>query len=424
MSNTTLKTMCELLDLVGITRVIWIDDKFDALSGEQPDTNAELISRVAYLKTADKLPDDELFVSFRSNADQDERWWFESEIQGDADKLNIARRLVNDAWAVLEHETFAAMVPELPRATATSGSDEAGRDGASTSNSQSEEAALDGEEKAPADGVFPAVQTAAADGHVPRGSGSVEGDTPPPPVAEQATAEASEGTRSEYKEADIEAIKAALGERLATHGLTSWRTAKDGILSAIDKGTLFLIDLEFKIGGENRAEGKDIASSVLSYAKGLGIVIVLTHSTSIERAPEFQAALSRELESDHGLDKPASERLMVIPKQSDASGSETAVEQLGRWLRVSFTLQTCFDFVDGMAKEMTNEIDGARKAIRQQSVYHLDDAVFESSLNEGALEFDVLSRVFLTRQRVAAERFLGKERESHRCAGPVAGASR
>lgn len=409
MSNATLETMPELLDLVGIKRVIWIDDKFDVPSDEQANTGGELISRVAYLKAVEQLPDHELFVSLRSNSDQDERLWFESEIQGDATKFRIAANLVNGVWGALEHEAAEAMVPELSAAMVTSGGDDAGS--VSTFNPRSADVAREGEEKEAADAphVLSSQQQQPAGVKSEVGSVKAEGDTPPP-AAERRTGEASERRRSEYKDADVNAIKEALGARLQTHGLKSWRAAKRDILSSIDDGTLFLIDLEFKVDGVSSPEGKDIASSVLNCADGRGIVIVLTHSTSAEDAQAFQAKTAQEMVNDYQLAESTSERLMVIAKQTGASEGETAVDNLRWWLRVSFTLQTCFDFVDGMAKEMKKEIDEAQKTIRRQSVYNLDEAVFQSSLKEGALEFDVLSRMLLGRQRVAAERFLGKER--------------
>jgi hypothetical protein len=411
MSNaTTRETMRELLDLVGITRVIWIDDKFDAPPEGPPNTSAELIYGVASLRAADKLPEHELFLSLRSNPDQDERLWFESEIEGDAVKLTTAANLVSEALTALEREIGEAMVPELWPATATSGSDDAGLDGRTPFSA--EQVATEVGERTAADGVSSAARaTVAARHHHTESAPEAQGDSLSSlPAVERTTAETFKGTRTEYKEVDIEAIKKELGDRLTTHGLGSWVAAKNAILSSVDDGTLFLIDLEFKVGGENRHEGKNIAGTVLARANGRGTVIVLTHSISAEGAPGLQALLAQELERDQGLDRRVSERLMVVPKQSGLSGSEAAIEELRRWLRVSFTLRTCFDFVDGMVDEMKDAVEEARKAIRQQSVYHLDEAVFENSLREGALEFDVLARILLARQRVAAEQFLGKER--------------
>jgi hypothetical protein len=224
-------------------------------------------------------------------------------------------------------------------------------------------------------------------------------------LAEQAAglvgAETGTATSAEYSTGEIDAIKASFGE-IKCIGHTAWQKDKLTLLQGMSRKSLVIIDREFVVDGKALRLGDGILRELVVAPGCEAHLVMLTHSV----APGDVAALRRELAGD---DATALHRFAVVAK----GGSGDAAERLRESIRVVMTHGTCFALLQTIAKEMKRGVERALSELMDESVYDLDVVVFGKSLEEGASEIDVLTRLVLLRQRIEVESHLARDEQCH-----------
>jgi hypothetical protein len=203
-------------------------------------------------------------------------------------------------------------------------------------------------------------------------------------------------TEADYNEDEIDAILASFGDVEVTRvGREKWISEKDQLKAAVTAETLVLVDREFYVDGAVSRLGDEILREFASSLVAANLVM-LTHSFTREQAANDTESLAQELQIDRI-------KFAVMSKHRTTGGAADTEEQLRRSFRVVFTQRACIELAGALAKEIADEINNTLQQLSSESVFELDRAVFQNSLNEGASELDVIARIFMLRQRVRAQ---------------------
>ena len=206
---------------------------------------------------------------------------------------------------------------------------------------------------------------------------------------------------SDYNESAIAEIKGSFGEGMVTTaGASNWKE-----ITAVlhdQKRTLVLVDREFYVDGVAQRLGEDILKDLVKKKLPTVYVVLLTRSVGEDTEP-LRAELADRLD---------------IPFPDFVVAAKTASEEEGRTesrlcnsFQILFTHQVCIDLAGRIYEVARATLETTVHTLGAQSVYDLDRAVFQNSLAEGASELDVLTRIFLLRQRVAVDCELGVSEE-------------
>lgn len=206
---------------------------------------------------------------------------------------------------------------------------------------------------------------------------------------------------AEYTAGDLASIMKSFGG-IQCLGLAAWNERKATLIASMSKRTLVIIDREFVIEGSPVRMGEEILKELVQSPGLEARLVMLTHSVGQGGV----AGLRRELSGDNTA---ALHRFAVVAK----GGPGDAAVRLRDSIRVVMTHGTCFTMLQSITKVMKNGVDTALTELMDQSVYDLDAVVFEKSLEEGASEVDVLTRLVLLRQRVEVETHLAEDGECH-----------
>jgi hypothetical protein len=207
--------------------------------------------------------------------------------------------------------------------------------------------------------------------------------------------------REEYTTSEFSAIQAEL-PALRCIGLSKWKADKPTLLASMSSDTLVIIDREFLTNGAAARVGDDILKE-LAHAEDVGAhLVMLTHSVG----PAGAAGLRRDLAEG---DVNRSHRFAVVSK----AHSGDPVSRLKSSLHVVMTQGTCLTLLRTITEVMKRGADKALADFMGTSLYDLDAVVFEKSLEEGASEIDVLTRLVLLRQRVEVDGHLASDTHTH-----------
>src|ERR1043166_2810433 len=200
----------------------------------------------------------------------------------------------------------------------------------------------------------------------------------------------------ELTPAQIRALKAALPES-ETLSFKGWQARKLELLPQCTENTLFLIDRDFKKENLSEDEGDAILAELQEQRQYHCIILTRTkagQSTEVLRRAIVQKAQGKLNLSD----------FPVMSKSEFGATPEAPHRGFGRACRVVFTHQHCQRAAKKIGLIMRTAIDQGIGELINHSVYELDQAIYENSLGEGASELDVLTRILLLQQRVAAQK--------------------
>ena len=205
----------------------------------------------------------------------------------------------------------------------------------------------------------------------------------------------------DYNESAIAEITGSFGEGMVTTaGSSNWKAITAVLID--QKRTLVLVDREFYVAGVAQPLGDDILKDLVRTKLPTAYVVLLTRSVDEDTEPLRAEIADR-------LCIPLQDFIVAAKKVSDEDGRTES--RLCESFQILFTHQVCTDLarrIYGVAKET---LSTTVRTLGAQSVYDLDRAVFQNSLTEGASELDVLTRIFLLRQRVAVDCELGVSEE-------------
>lgn len=211
------------------------------------------------------------------------------------------------------------------------------------------------------------------------------------------------GAAAEYTDDELVAILDSFGANVEKVGLVAWKERRKELLSNVNRETLVIIDREFRVGGRAIKEGDEILKDVAAAVGHDVNIVMLTHSVT----PQGAEALRTELASDGQVEV---HRFSVMAK----GGAGDAAVRLQHSVRIVMTHRTCFSLVKVISDVMSAGIRSAQSELLDQSVYDLDMVLFEKSLEEGASEADVVTRLVALRQRVEVDRHFAKDHECFR----------
>ena len=167
-------------------------------------------------------------------------------------------------------------------------------------------------------------------------------------------------------------------------------------------GRSSLVDREFYVDGVAQPLGEDILRDLVKKNMSTVYVVLLTRSVGEDTEPLRAELASR-------LDIPFQDFVVAAKTPSEETGR--AESRLCNSFQILFTYQVCIDFARRIYDVAKGTLETTVQALGAQSVYDLDRSVFQNSLTEGASELDVLTRIFLLRQRVAVDCELGASEE-------------
>ena len=223
-----------------------------------------------------------------------------------------------------------------------------------------------------------------------------EADITLPEVLVALQARLSEGVPPQipdYSDAAIESILQSFGGEMVTKvGAARWAEVRPTLSD--DRRTLLIVDREFSVEGVSTPFGEQVLQDVVRSKMPKVHVVMLTRS--VDEDPEL---LRGDLAAR--LDIPRQDFEVTAKIVSDEAGlSESRL--CASFQRV-FTHQVCLSLTRSIRGAMEDNLESAVEALATQSVYDLDRVVFQNSLDEGASELDVLTRILLLRQRVAVD---------------------
>lgn len=204
------------------------------------------------------------------------------------------------------------------------------------------------------------------------------------------------GDAADYSPTDFTAIIASFGQgMITTVGSAGWPNLHPTL--PVDRRTLLIIDREFAVKGVKTTIGEQILQDVVRKEVDKFHIVMLTRSIDQE-SETLRADLATRLDIRR-------HKFEVTAKTvSDDEGAAEA--SLCSSFQRIFTHQVCMQLTQSIRGVMATDLDSAVDALASESVYDLDRVVFQNSLDEGASELDVLTRILLLRQRVAVDRAL------------------
>jgi hypothetical protein len=215
-------------------------------------------------------------------------------------------------------------------------------------------------------------------------------------LALQRQVEPETSLEADYNEDEIAAILKSFEDvSVIQVGREKWIAEKDELKRGVSAETVVIVDREFYIDGVVSNLGDEILREFAT-SPVVGNLVMLTRSFTREQADEATEKLADELKIDRT-------KFAVMSKHRTPGGSPDTEEQLRRSFRVVFTQRACIELAGALVAEMESEMRTTLQQLSAESVFELDRAVFQNSLDEGASELDVISRIFMLRQRVRAQ---------------------
>jgi hypothetical protein len=154
------------------------------------------------------------------------------------------------------------------------------------------------------------------------------------------------------------------------------------------------VDREFSVEGVTTSLGEQILQDVVKSKIPQVHVVMLTRSVG-DDPEQMRDDLATRLEI------PRQDFEVTAKVVSDEPGLSES--RLCTSFQRVFTHRVCISLTRSIHAAMESNLETAVEALVAQSVYDLDRVVFQNSLDEGASELDVLTRILLLRQRVAVD---------------------
>jgi len=204
------------------------------------------------------------------------------------------------------------------------------------------------------------------------------------------------GTRiDDYTKSSIQQLKDSFGDILQTVGFTQWSSKHQSL--EWDHQTLTILDYESKT--TTAINGTIVFEQLLQFENRHFQIILLTHNVSSKAEEELKR-------DEMDPDKTARHRFTVMSKSASNADLEKYIRTK---IRTVITHRSCYSLAEIIANVSAESIANTKRQLIDQSINELDRVIFENSLQEGASEVDVLSRIFLLRQRVAVTESISNE---------------
>jgi hypothetical protein len=199
-------------------------------------------------------------------------------------------------------------------------------------------------------------------------------------------------TEPDLSQAEFRALQEAFGAGLRTFSLKTWTSSGVQEFSSAAEDTLFVIDKEFK-REPGAIDGTKLLVDIVNQKQTQApFCIMLTHTCT-----EADQERSR-VEIATAKDLPP-HRFCVLSKQQN---SELAIDpRFARAIRTVMTHKFNGEIAYTICRTIQHSAGETAKALTKQSVSDLEQALFENSIEEGVLEYDVVLRVFDIEQRYA-----------------------
>jgi hypothetical protein len=193
-------------------------------------------------------------------------------------------------------------------------------------------------------------------------------------------------------------LQKAFGPGLRTFSLGEWTSGGVIEFQSAGEETLFLVDKEF--GREGGGMSGDQVLKDLVTGNPKAFCIMLTHTCKEGDQEQRRVAIAQAESLD-------AFRFSVVSKQQ--SGDTHDVD--GRFSRAIYAVMT-HRFTGEIAHAISDTIrtsaQSAAGELAKQSVFDLDQALFENSNREGVPEFDVVLRIFHIQERQAMNQTLSE----------------
>ena len=193
----------------------------------------------------------------------------------------------------------------------------------------------------------------------------------------------------------IAALKSAL-QNVETISHKRWTANKSSLLPQCSEKTLFLIDRHFTKEGLEE-EGDAIVKELKGHGRYHCIML-----TRIKPGEGTELLRSKIVSDSNGVLSLSD--FSVMCKSQIGKTPEDAKREFCQALRVAFTHRHCHRVAFKIGEAMKGCIDSTIKQLVNHSVYDIDQAIYANSLEEGASELDVITRILLLEQRVASQK--------------------
>lgn len=196
----------------------------------------------------------------------------------------------------------------------------------------------------------------------------------------------------DFSDEEFEALQKAFGPGLRTFSLKTWTSEGVSELSTLSDDTLIIIDKEFKREPGGIDGTQLLGDIVLQKKTEIPFCILLTH-----RCSESEQEQSRIDIATTG-NFPAYRFCVLSKKQS----IELTVDaRFAHAIRAVMTHKFNGEIAHAICSTIKISADTTATALTRQSVTELEQALFENSIQEGVIEYDVVLRVFEIEQRSA-----------------------
>jgi len=195
--------------------------------------------------------------------------------------------------------------------------------------------------------------------------------------------------------AEFRELQKALGEGLRTFSLAQWTSGGVTEFKSAAEDTLFLIDREFR-REPSGLTGVDVLKDLVS--RTTAFCVMLTHTCTEDSQEERRVEIAQSENLDAGS-------FSLLSKQQDRELGDMD----SRFSRAIYAVMT-HRFTGEIARTISDTIRTSAgitaTELSKQSVFDLDQALFENSNREGVPEFDVVLRIFRVQERQAVNRAL------------------
>jgi hypothetical protein len=190
-----------------------------------------------------------------------------------------------------------------------------------------------------------------------------------------------------------------------TLSFKQWHSRATDILEDASQSTLILVDREDSIDGYGREAGDDILKDIITRAPKT-LCIMLTHRAS---APEV-GDLRRTLSSKTSLPL---HQVFVLSKRDIGPRTDDADVKFALALKAAMLQRFCVDVTTEAISGMANDALSYADDLSMLSIDEVDEAIFGSSMTEGASEIGVVTRILMLRQRMAMQLHLASRAQEH-----------
>ncbi len=201
------------------------------------------------------------------------------------------------------------------------------------------------------------------------------------------------GDRNELTRSQFSTLIKGLGV-VKSLSFKAWEREKAAILPACTERTLFLVDRE----ADKENLGKEYGDTVVeALATAQGVkphCVMLTHGVSAEEADDLRHTIIGKSQS-----RIPPHYFSVMSKRTMRLEPEKTELEFCRAGCAVFTNRLCYDLADCAVQAMTDSLKTGPHEFASLSIDDIDGAIFDSSLEEGAMEMDIIERVLNLRQR-------------------------